>query len=230
MALPSLFVGLLVLAGGLWQQAQPAVAPIPGNLRWVRGIVTAVSPDSLTLKLRENTLTLTIDPTTEVIRASPADRATRAPVDPLTVGSLIEAHYTDLKAIRRAVLIVGGVPGGSAASSKRPGRSYRGLVKETKRGTLSMRVETRTRSVKLDSRTKLTDTDGRPLAIGWKAIASQLWTGEEVLVTYDEQSDDMQVNDMTIFSSSQRALEIRKLRHVTPVSGPPAAGFAGSLR
>lgn len=223
MAFPSPFLGVLLLAGCLWQQAQPAVAPIPGNLRWIRGVATAVSPDSLTLRLRDDSLTMTIDPTTEVVRASPVSRAPRAPTDLLTVGSLIEVHYTDLKAARRAVLIVDGVAGGSAASSKRPGRSYRGLVIETKRGTLSMRVETRARSVKLVSRTKLTDTDGRSLAIGWKAIASQLSAGEVVLVTYDEQSDDIVTGDTAIYSSYQRALEIRKL-HMTPVPGPLAGG------
>ena len=75
-----------------------------------------------------------------------------------------------------------------------------------------MLVDTRTRGVGLDSRTKLTDTEGRSLAIGSKAIAGQLRAGEEVLVTYDERSDDVQAGDTTISSTSQRAIEIRKLR------------------
>ena len=212
MALRSLFVGVLVLAGGSWQPSQPAAAPVSGSLRWVHGIVTAVSPDSLTLKLRENTLTMTIDPTTEVVRTSPADHATRVPADALIVGAPVEVHYTDRKAMRRAVFIIDRVPDG-AALSKRPGRSYRGIVRGTKRGRLTMLVDTRTRGVGLDSRTKLTGTDGRSLAVGSKAIAGQLSASEEVLVTYDEQSDDMQVGDTTIFASSQRAIEIRKLRH-----------------
>ena len=61
MALPSLFPGVLAVAGGLWQQGQPAVAPIPGSVRWASGIVTAVSSDSLTLKLRDNILTMPIE-------------------------------------------------------------------------------------------------------------------------------------------------------------------------
>jgi hypothetical protein len=216
MTLRSLFLGVLVLAGGSWQQPQPAAAPVSGHLRWVRGIVTAVSPDSVTLKLRNNTLTLAIDPTTEMVGTSFANPAPRAPADLPVVGSLVAAHYTDRKNNRRAVLVVDGVPDGQAALSKRPGRSYRGSVKGTKRGTLSMQVDTRTRGVKLDSRTKLTDTDGRSLAIGSKAIAGLLSAGEDVLVTYDDKSDDMYLGDTTISSNYQRAIEIRKLRHVGP--------------
>ena len=212
MTLRSLFLGVLVLAGGSWQQPQPAAAPVSGHLRWARGSVAAVSPDSLTLKLRDNTLTLAIDPTTEMVGTSPGDPAPRAPADLLVVGSVIEAHYSDRKNNRRAVLIVGPVPDDQAALSKRPGRSYQGRVKTTKRGTLSILVGTRTRGVKLDSRTKLTDTDGRSLAIGSKAIAGLLSAGEDVLVTYDEKSDDLYLGDTTIFSSFERAIEIRKLR------------------
>lgn len=95
--------------------ASPA-APISGRLRWVRGGVTAVSGSALTLRLRNKLLMISLD-----AAAPPA------------VGAIVEAHYTDKRCDRRAVLIF--PAGRSAAPSKRPGTSYCGIVKRINRST-----------------------------------------------------------------------------------------------
>lgn len=210
MYLASLFISALVLASGLSQPpSDPALTA--GSLRWVRGHVTAVSPTLLTLKLRDSDLALTITPATHVV---PASLSGRAATD-LRPGALVEAHYTDRKGVRNAVLVVADVPDADSVS-KRPGRSFRGLVRESKRNTLKLRVENKNRDVTLDKRTRLIDAGGQPLAVGSKEVSARLSGGEEVLVTYVEQNDDMMVNDLLISGSSLKALEIRQVRGPHP--------------
>lgn len=183
-----------LLATSLWQQPQPAA---PGQLRWIRGAVTDVSDSSVTLKLRDSSLTLARQP-----------GATNEHT--LAIGSTVDAHYTDRKGERRLVLVIAG-PGVAGQLSKRPGHSYRGIVERTKWGTLSIRVEGRKRSVSLEKKTKLLAGDGTSLASGSKEISARLKAGDEVLVTYDEVSSDIPAGDIVIPSSSLRALEIRML-------------------
>jgi hypothetical protein len=209
MSLASLVIGALVLAGS--PQPPPTdPALTAGSLRWVRGHVTAVSTTRLTLKLRDSDLALIITPGT-VVGASAGARAVTA----LAAGTFVEAHYSDRKGVRNAVLVIADVPDVDSAS-KRPGRSFRGLVRQSKRSTLKLRVENKNREVTLDKRTRLIDTGGQSLAVGAKEVSSRLSGGEEVLVTYVEQNDDMMVNDILISGSSLKALEIRQVRGPRP--------------
>ena len=189
----SLVVGVFVLASGVWQQPPPVAAQDSGRLRWVRGAVIDVSPASLTVQLRDKTLTLTLDRDTRVVRPTAEAAATQ-----VNVGSLVEVHYVDKKPVQRAVLILSGTLG-TAKVPGRPGYSYRGVISRTKNRDVSVRVNTKTRVVKMDARTQLTGVDGQSLAIGWKVATTQLSAGDEVLVTYNQQEDDL------------LALEIRKI-------------------
>ncbi len=137
--------------------ADPAT-PVSGKLRWVRGEVTAVSGDSLTLRLRSKPLVISLDGT-----APPA------------VGAIVEAHYTDKRGERRARLIFGLDP--SSELSKRPGTSYRGVVKQVKRSSLSITVDSRSHGIGLMKKTRLVDAAGRALATGAKEIAAVLPAG-----------------------------------------------------
>ena len=189
----SLVVGVFVLASGVWQQPPSVAAQDSGRLRWVRGAVTEVSPASLTVQLRDKTLTLTLDRDTRVVRPTTEAAATQ-----VNVGSLVEVHYVDKKPVQRAVLILSGTLG-TAKVPRRAGYSYRGVISRTKNRDVSVRVDTKTRVVKMDSKTQLTGADGQSLAIGWKVATTQLSAGDEVLVTYNQQEDDL------------LALEIRKI-------------------
>lgn len=191
MSLRSLIVCVLLLAApGLYSQE---ASLDPGQLRWVRGTVTSVSPASMTLQLRGDPLTIALDGV-----APPAE------------GTRVEVHYTDRRRERRAVLIFGA--GVSGTISRRPGRSLRGSVDRLRRSTLSLHVEGRRRDVSLDSRTTLLTIDGRALASGRSDVAAALAGGEPLLVIYEEQSDDMMVGDVLVPGSTRKAREIRRLR------------------
>jgi hypothetical protein len=212
MTLLSLVAG--VLAAGLSavpaEPPQVAAASSHGSFRWVRGSVTAVSPDSLILKLRNKSLTLTLDPATQVFRPGGAAASVSGGLP--VVGSVVEAHYVEHRQVRRAAMIYEQGGGSSNELSKRPGTSYRGLANGLSRNTLKVRIDSKSRGVKVDAKTRLTDSDGRALAVGRKPIGALLAAGEEVLVTYANDSDDIIAGDVMIFGSTQRALEIRKLR------------------
>ena len=205
MVLPSLFVGLLLLAG----LPQPVdTAPAPGNLRWVRGHVTSAGPAAIALTLKDKAFLATITPATEVMRFQGAPIA----ITTVAPGSLVDVHFTEKNGERRVVLVVADVPSTGVKLSNRTGRSYRGIVRHAKRGELSLRVDQRNRGVKLDKKTTLADAGGRALATGSKDISGRLTAGDVVLVTYDERSDDIYAGDMLIAGSAQHALDIRVLR------------------
>ena len=193
----SLVVGVFVLASAVWQQPPPVAAQDSGRLRWVRGSVTEVSPASLTVQLRDKTLTLTLDRDTRLVRPTADAAAT-----PVNVGSLVEVHYVDNKPVKRAVLILSGTLG-TAKAPRRAGYSYQGVISRMKKSSAYLKVDAKTREVHFDQKTTLTGESGDALAIGRKAVAPQLSVGQAVLVTYNEQSDGDQ--------SYQLALEVRKL-------------------
>lgn len=195
MAHISLVVGVFVLATGVLRSSAPVAAPVSGNLRWVHAAVATASPESLTLQLRDKTLTVALDPGARIV----------------PVGSLVEVHYLE-KPAPRAVLILDGLPPETVVS-KRAGRSYRGVVSRTKSQSVNLRVDNKNREVKMYSKTRLIGADGRVLVTGSKTVAAQMSVGEEVLVNYDQQSEDMMAGDILIPGSSDRALVIRKLIH-----------------
>jgi hypothetical protein len=205
MVLPSLFVSVLLLAG----LPQPAdTAPSPGTLKWVRGHVTSIDSASIALTLKDKPFAASVTPSTDVIGFAGAT-SSLAKVAP---GSLVEVHFTEKAGTRLAVLVVADMPSAGVKLSNRTGRSYRGIVRQAKRSSVSLRVESRNRGVKLDKKTTLTDLDGRPLATGTKEVAASLTAGSLVLVTYDERSEDIIAGDLFLPGSSQYALQIRRLR------------------
>lgn len=194
-----------VLGSGLLQPS-PAAVPPAGHLRFVRGTVVTSSPGSVTVQLRGKSIVLSLAPDTRMMTSHAAAEAVTMPP---AVGSLIEVHYVARKPIAQAVLIAG-LPA-TTPVSKRPGLSYRGVISRSKGSAVSLTVDTKTRGVTLDKHTRLIDVDGRSLAIGGKAVSNQLVAGDWVLVTYDEQSDDIYSGDAYLPGSHQRALEIRRL-------------------
>jgi hypothetical protein len=184
-------------------QTGPARMSVP--LHWVRGTVLSQSSDSLTLKLRDSSMTLSLDAATEIIGAGSATKS-----GGLAVGSVVQAHYLSRHDAHRAVVIFN-----DAASikelSKRSGTSYRGVVKTIRNAAVTIRIDGRTQGLSLDSRTTLVDRAGRELASGSKAIARLLSAGDALLVTYRVDANTTQVGDVAIPNYWETALEIRKL-------------------
>ena len=185
--------------------AQVPVAKMSEKLSWVRGAVVSQSPGFLTLKLRDSSLTLSLDAETEIVIAS-----NRAQSGGLAVGSVVQAHYLSRGGERRAVVIFDDAAAAQQLS-QRAGNSYRGVVKTVRKGGVSIRIVGRTQGLSLDSQTVLVDRMGRQLAKGSKAITPLLSSGDSLLVTYSVYADFTYIGDTPIPNYWETALEIRKL-------------------
>ena len=183
--------------------AQPAATAPPDlrDLRWVRAAVVSTSPDSITLNLRDRQLTLLRDAATEVVATDAA--AALAP------GAIVEAHYTDRKNVRRAVVLIADT--GIGELSKRPKTSARGTMLQVKRSALSINSGGKTRGgLAFEKKSRLVDRDGRLLATGKDAIAKLLAVDSDVLVKYDT-SGGVIVEGVDL-GGSDNIVEIRLLR------------------
>ena len=199
----------VLMAGGLSASSQ-AATPLSGDLRWVRGAVVAVSPASLTLKLGDGVLTLSVDASTEVITARPAVTLVpgSAATGSLAVGSLVQAHYLDRQG-KRAVVIIVDDSGAPWSLAKRAGSSVRGELKHVKSRTVSIRIDRRSRDIVMDDRTTLVDRDGHVRASGAKAITAVLPARADLLVTWAPYW--VMEGDGSVTSYYLNAIEIRTL-------------------
>lgn len=167
------------------------------TLRWVRARLVAVSPESLTLALRDSHLTLTRDPS-----AGPAP----------SVGSIVEVHYGDRNHIRRAVLVFASPGLSDEMLSKRPGRSFRGKVTRVGKSTLRLEVDGKRRDLTLDRKSTLVEKDRwAAAASGTAGVLSRVQLGELLLVKYAEESNDLVVGDITLGGTDLKVIEVRRL-------------------
>ena len=182
---------------------QPATvdAPDTRNLRWVRATISASTPESITLKLRDRELVLLRDQATEVL-APDSDAA-------VAVGATVEAHYTDRKGIRRAILLIADTPGGEL--SKRPSTSARGQMVRVKWGALQVASGGKVRNgLAFEKKSRLLDRDGRLLATGKDAITKLITPDTDLLVKYHT-SGGVIVEGVDL-GGSDNIVEIRLLR------------------
>lgn len=184
---------------------QTGPALVLGSLRWVRGTVFSLSSDSLVLKLRQGSMTLSLDAATEIIGAGSS-----AQPGGIAVGSIVQAHYLSRRDERRAVVIFDDKAPGKGLS-KRAGTSYQGVVKTIRSAAVTICIDGRTQRLTLNSRTTLVDRTGHGLAKGSKAIARLLSAGDTLLVTYRFDAYSTQVGDVAVPYYWETALEIRRL-------------------
>jgi hypothetical protein len=107
MSFPAFASVLLVAVLSQAPAPAPAASPDLHYLRWVRATVIALGPEAITLKLRDREITLQRDAATEIVAADPAAV--------VAIGATVEAHYTDRKNVRRAILLIAD-PGDPASS------------------------------------------------------------------------------------------------------------------
>lgn len=181
--------------------AQPS-APPPDlrNLRWVRATVSAATPDSVTLKLRDRELVVNRDAATEIVAVDPSAA--------LAVGAIVEAHYAERKGVRRAIVLI--ADAGPGEISKRPKSSLFGTVLRLKRSTLTVTSGGKTRSLALEKYSRLLDREGRVLATGKDAISKMLTADADLLVKYE--GDSGLIIEGVDLGGNDKVVETRRLR------------------
>jgi hypothetical protein len=200
MSFPALASAVLVAAVSLPQPSAP-VPPDLRKLQWVRATVIALGPEAITLQLRDREITLLRDADTEIVAADPAAV--------VAIGATVEAHYTERKRVRRAILLIGDP--GIGELSKRPKTSLRGTMLKVKWGSLQVSSGGETRGgLSFEKKSRLVDRDGRLMATGKDAIVKILSYDADLLVKY-ETSGGTIVEGVDL-GGSDNIVEIRLLR------------------
>ena len=192
-----------VLACALLALQQPLQGVAPSapdfrSLRWVRATVSAFTPESLTLQLKDRDVILNHDRATEIVGPHPPAG--------FAVGAVVEAHYLDRDGERRAIVIL--TNPGPGTISKRPGTSVRGHMVRFGRGTLWVGSPDRTRDLAVQKKSRLIDREGRALATGSPEIGKRLSPNDDLLVKIE--GSPVMLGNLDLGGDS--AVEIRRLR------------------
>jgi hypothetical protein len=199
MSFPAFASAALVALVSLTQP--PAATTDLRHLRWVRASVIAIGPEAITLKLRDREITLQRDAATEIVAQDPAAA--------VAIGATVEAHYTDRKNVRRAVLLIADAARGEI--SKRPQASLRGNMLRVKWGSLQVTSGGKTRgSLSFEKKSRLVDRDGKLLATGKDAILKLLAPDTDMLVKFNNEGGI--VIEGVDLGGSDNIKEIRLLR------------------
>lgn len=95
--------------------------------KWARGTVSAIGPDSLTVKVKAETMTFTIDKTTQVVAPGGGTKTRQTQAmsgenpklsDILKVGDNVEVRYTEADGKMLATMIRGGLSAGPMTSAE----------------------------------------------------------------------------------------------------------------
>jgi hypothetical protein len=113
-----------------------ARAGIPERLTWVRGVVTAVTPTTVTAQYRNTTLQVAIDQATTVVLITPTGVMRAAAAIPATAylnpGDTVEVHYRDTGQRRTVRYLWAGKSLDVGSISTRPGTSAAGFITDIK--------------------------------------------------------------------------------------------------
>jgi hypothetical protein len=198
--LPAVARAVLV-STAIWVAPIQAGGTVAGDIRWVRGTVSASSSKSLSVTAGDRCLVLKMDSATEIV--GPARSTTQSSL-PIAPGTLVQAHFRTTDGRLAVVVIDSATASSSDPSWNREGRSVRGAVQRLTAGSVLVRFDRGMRELILDGRTTLLDREGRIRATGAKAIARLLAIGTDVLITWATDADGGA-------SSQGRAVEIRSL-------------------
>ena len=185
--------------------------------KWVRGTVTAVGGDSVTVKVMGKDMTFKVDGSTDVIikggstasKAAIAKGATGPTLGSLLkVGEGVEVHYTDAML---ATEIRGGVDAGegSMSAEKPEGTSARGTVTTVAGNTLTVKSGGADMKFMIDAKTSVIGegigTKRRALQAANKpvTIESLLAANDEVIVYFDKMGEMMHAREVRLVRAAK---------------------------
>jgi hypothetical protein len=193
---------LVALTVAAWQtravQAQAA--------KTARGTVTAVSGDSLTVKVGEKDMQFTVDAKTTVIAPGASTKTRQAEAkgaagvkitDVVSVGKPVEVHYTESGGSNHASsvrAIASAGAGGGGVSEKTMSKTASGTVKSIAGTSLTIDQSGKDMMFTIDTNTKVVGKGAgtKAQAAGGKTSISDLvGSGDKVSVTYTEAGGSM---------------------------------------
>lgn len=187
----------------------------PGEAKWVRGKVTALGADSVTVKVRDKEWKFTVDKSTLVVARGAGTRAQAAKEEGkpgpklsevVKVGDGIEVRYKEEAGAMHASEIRGGVAVGDGSTSEDPPTHTRasGSVTAVSADSLSVKSADREWNFKVSSETKVmghgagTLTREKKAAGAVTTITDFVGVKDEVTVTYKDKDGVMQAVEVYV--------------------------------
>lgn len=184
-----------------------AVAGAAQDPKTAKGTVTAVGPDSVTVKAGDSEMKFTVDNQTEVIARGGGTKARMAQqagksgptiAEVVKVGDSVEVQYHEMGSMLHAARIVGvkaGSPPGAPAPAKPKTQTASGAVSAVSDTSLTVKsgdqewtftVDTKTSVIGPGAGTKAREAKAKGAAL---TITDVVQTGDKVTVTYHDMGD-----------------------------------------
>ena len=185
-------------------------APVSAQDLWVRGTVSAIAGDRVTVKAMDQEMTFTVTPKTSVVARGAGTAAQAAEdegktgvklADFVKVGEGVEVHYSEAGGTMTATRIRLGVAGDAKGGSGLRGRATSGIVSAVDGTSLTLTVSGKEMKFALDGGTRFI---GRGL--GTKAAAAggkltptdAVGKGDQVSVSYHDQAGSLHATEVQV--------------------------------
>jgi uncharacterized protein DUF5666 len=198
--------GAMILLVALTVAAWQATAVQAQTAKTARGTVTAVSGDSLTVKVGEKDMQFTVDSKTTVIAPGASTKTKQAAAkgaagvtitDVVSVGKPVEVHYTESGGSNHASsvrAIASAGAGGGGVSEKTMSKTASGTVKSIAGTSLTIDHSGKDMNFTIDTNTKVVGKGAGTKAQsagGRTSITDLVGNGDNVSVTYTEAGGSM---------------------------------------
>jgi ribosome maturation factor RimP len=209
----------LVIAGaGLLALSVPlAAGAASAERQWVRGKVTAVSSDSLTVSADGKDMKFAIDKDTTIIARGGGTKMREAHrkgqegvkvTDVVKVGEGVEVHYHDMGGKLHAAEVRAGVaaPGGKSKSAEHSGKSVTGKVKSVEGANLTVSADGKDWTFAVDDKTRIIGSGASTLTRKRKAAGAATYlkdfvhSDDQVTVSYHEMGGTMHAGEVRVLT------------------------------
>lgn len=206
--------GLVVLGPAVLALSLPLAAGADSaETKWVRGKVTALGPDSVTVNVSDKEMKFSVDKETAIIargagtkmRAAQKEGAEGVKLSEVVkVGEGVEVHYHDVGATLHASEIRAGISVGKGKAAEHSGKSVSGTVKAVAMDSLTVSADGRDWTFTVDAKTKVVGRGAGTLARKKQrkgepsTITSFVSSGDSVIVSYHEMGATLHAGEVRV--------------------------------
>ncbi len=181
--------------------------------KWARGKVSAIGTDSLTVDVKGQPMTFTVDKTTEVVKSGAGTKARETMAktgqgptlaDVLKVGDNVEVRYTEADGKMHATMVRGGISAPAMTSEEAP-KKAEGVVSEVSGTALTIKSSAGEASTfVIDEKTKIVGKGLGTMAREKKAegagvkLTDAVAVGDTVTVNYKAMGDMKHATTVTV--------------------------------
>jgi hypothetical protein len=213
--------GLVIAGAALLALSVPlAASAASAERQWVRGKVTAVSGDSISVSADGKDMKFVVDKDTKIIARGGGTKMREAMrkgeegvkvTSVVKVGEGVEVHYHDMGGTLHAAEVRAGVSVGSSAKGggEHSGKSVTGKVKSVEGANLTVSGDGKDWTFTVDDKTHIIGRGASTLTRKRKAAGASTYlkdfvhADDEVTVSYHEMGGTMHAGEVRVLSSAK---------------------------